>query len=148
MATARNSTEFAMFDNVAKNMLVPLVLRFGLAVIFIYHGVEKVGASGGTAWHQPPDPSAEPQPVILQLLVAWGELLGGLAVAVGFLTRLAAAGLSVIMIGAIVTVHGKNGFSLQYGGFEYNFAILVICAALILIGPGRPSVDFHMLRKR
>src|SRR5262245_52432909 len=146
MATARNSTEFAMFDNVAKNMLVPLVLRFGLAVIFIYHGVEKVGASGGTAWHQPPDPSAEPQPVILQLLVAWGELLGGLAVAVGFLTRLAAAGLSVIMIGAIVTVHGEHGFAGPMG-YEHNFAILVICAAPILIRPRRPTGDFHLARK-
>jgi putative oxidoreductase len=135
-----------MFDAFAKNTLVPLVLRLGLAVIFIYHGLEMVAGEGtqfGAAW------AKETMPVPVQLAVAWGELIGGIALAVGFLTRLAALGIALIMIGAIVTVHGQHGFSLAAGGYEYNFAILVICAAVMLLGGGTWAVDrFFRLRRR
>ena len=101
--------------------IAPLFLRLGLGVIFIYHGYGKVfGAetSLGSAWN--------PElPQILQILVSWGELLGGAAILLGFLTELAALGIIVIMVGAIVTVHGKNGFGMMNGGFEYNFALII-----------------------
>ena len=53
------------------------------------------------------------------------------------------------MAGAIATVHGPNGFSLPKG-YEYNFAIIALCVALILIGPGTLAVDrfFHIRRKK
>jgi putative oxidoreductase len=138
-----------MFNNLVTASLVPLVLRLGLAVVFIYHGLEKVTGPEtrlGLAWaSKMKDPPAAP----VQAAVAWGELLGGVAVAVGFLTRLAAAGLAAIMVGAIVTVHGPHGFSLAAGGFEYNFVLLVVCAALILAGPGTFAVDrFVRLRRK
>ena len=47
----------------------------------------------------------------------------------------------VIMVGAIVQVHWQHGFSMQQQGFEYNFAILVICAGVFLLGAGTLSVD-------
>jgi putative oxidoreductase len=93
------------------------------------------------------------------MLVAWGELVGGIALAFGFLTRLAAFGIALIMAGAIWTVHGKNGFAmanpegfvkvdgdrtlfdLGKSGYEYNFVLLVICAAVILLGGGTLAVD-------
>ena len=111
----------------------PLILRIGLGTIFIYHGQGKVFGAGhqfGTAWN----PSG--MPVILQTLVAWGELLGGTAILIGFLTELAALGIIIIMIGAIITVHGENGFSMMNGGFEYNFALIMMCLSLIASGPG------------
>ena len=88
-------------DKLARYALAPLVLRLGLAVVFIFHGMQKVraGDSWGTGWN-PEMPGA------MQAAVAWGELLGGLAMALGFLTRLAALGLIAIMVGAIVTVQG------------------------------------------
>jgi putative oxidoreductase len=128
-----------MFDHVAKNTLVPLILRLGLAAIFIYHGMEKVRGEGnelGAAWMK----GEGARPAIVQMLVAWGELIGGLALALGFLTRFAAAGIAVIMAGAIYTVHGQHGFSLPKG-YEYNFAILVLCAGVILLGGGTLAVD-------
>src|SRR5262249_39393135 len=45
--------EVAMFDHLAKNTLVPLLLRWGLAAIFLYHGGVKVTSEGnelGAAW--------------------------------------------------------------------------------------------------
>ena len=79
-----------MLTTLSKNVVVPLLLRLALAAIFIYHGLDLVGKDGGTNWMQ--GPNAAPAPV--QLAVAWGQLLGGVALAVGFLTRLAAVGAS------------------------------------------------------
>ncbi len=143
-----------MFDTMAKNTLVPLLIRIGLAVIFIFHGLDKIqrpGAEYGAAWHGSSDHSPHPLPKVVQMLVAWGELVCGIALAVGFLTRLAALGIAVIMAGAIYIVHGQYGFNLrQEGGnmgFEYNFAILVMCAVLVLIGGGTLAAD-RFLRVR
>jgi putative oxidoreductase len=132
-----------MVDRVAKNTLVPLLLRAGLAVIFIFHGWDKVGGQGhewGTSWNR-----ALPQ--YQQLLVAWGELVGGAALALGLLSRLAALGLAVIMGGAIYTVHGQHGFSAPMG-YEYNFALLVLCLAVIVGGPGNLAIDRFFRRPR
>jgi putative oxidoreductase len=127
-----------MFENLAKNTLVPLVLRLGLAVIFIFHGYEKIGQDWGADWAKgAPNPPGAP----VQMAVAWGEFVGGIAMAIGLLTRLAALGLAAIMVGAIVQVHWQHGFSMQQQGFEYNFAILVICAGVFLLGAGTLSVD-------
>src|SRR5262249_40647327 len=100
----------------------------------------------GAAWaRQMP----EPPPAVAQMAVAWGELIGGIALALGFLTRLAALGIAVIMGGAIYNVTGSKGFSLLQGGYEYNFAILVMCLALILSGGGAWAVDrWFRLRRR
>ncbi|HXG08733.1 MAG TPA: DoxX family protein [Gemmataceae bacterium] len=132
-----------MFDHMVKNTVVPLLLRLGLAVIFLYHGTAKVTGEGnelGAAWAKAPE-GQQPLPKPFQMAVAWGELLGGAGLAIGFLTRLAALGIAVIMVGAIATVHGPKGFSLQHGGYEYNFLILVVCAAVFLLGAGTLSAD-------
>ncbi|HZY84693.1 MAG TPA: DoxX family protein [Gemmataceae bacterium] len=138
-----------MFTAFAKSALVPLLLRLALAAVFIFHGLNHVGGADhrwGADWNK--EPGAPPAPV--QLAVAWGELIGGIALACGFLTRLAAAGIAAIMAGAIATVHGPHGFDIQKGGFEYNFVIIVVCLALILGGPGPFAVDrvFRLKSKR
>jgi putative oxidoreductase len=137
-----------MFDRLCRDTLIPLLLRLGLAVIFIYHGVHLVGDEGhqwGTNWK--PD-----LPVPVQALAAWGQLVGGIALVLGFLTRLAAVGIAAIMAGAIATVHWPHGFSLispTGPGYEYNFLIIVVCAALVLGGGGTLAVDrVFRLRRR
>jgi putative oxidoreductase len=126
-----------MFSEFARNVIVPLLLRIALAAVFIYHGLDMVGGPDkgwGSNWH----PS---HPVPVQLAVAWGELLGGVALAVGFLTRLAALGIIVIMLGAIAAVHWPQGFDVRNRGFEYNFAIIMMSLSLVLGGPGPLAVD-------
>jgi putative oxidoreductase len=159
-----------MFQTWCRDTLVPLVLRVGLAAIFLFHGANKITGRGrqwGANWHYTgpprmvPGPRGAPRtvaadalPAPVQLAVAWGEFVGGLALLLGFLTRVAAAGLAVIMIGAIVTVTGENGFPLLdeagkwNGGFEYNFAVLVLCAAAVLAGGGRLAVDRVLFGRR
>jgi putative oxidoreductase len=122
-----------MLDAVMKNTVAPLLLRLCLAAVFIYHGMDLVGKSGGTAWNPG-------MPVAQQVAVAWGELLGGIAMLLGFLTRLAAVGLIVIMAGAIATVHWEHGFALPMG-YEYNVVLIGICLVLLLSGGGTIAAD-------
>lgn len=72
--------------------------------------------------------------------VTIGEFFGGVGLIVGLLCRFSAASLIVIMIGAIVTVHGKNGFFMSAGGFEYNLALIGLLAPILIAGPGRYSI--------
>src|SRR3989338_5431016 len=127
-------------------------LRLGLGIIFTYHGFGKVFGAGtnlGTAWNPGmsllsffgfPISMIPGMSVVLQAMVAWGEFLGGLAILTGFLTELAALGIIIIMAGAIITVHGQNGFNMMNRGFEYNFALIMMCFALIATGPGPLSI--------
>ena len=135
-------------------MLVPLLLRLMLAAVFIFHSMGKLGSEKewGTAWN----PSLSPA---IQALVAWGEFIGGVALAIGFLSRLAALGLIVIMAGAIATVQGQHGFGLHSApgippdktvpplGYEFNVVLIVMCACVVLLGSGVLGLD-HWLRPR
>ena len=135
-----------MLQGVAAHTFAPLLLRAALASVFIYHGLDKVRPEAGYGWHWADEMPRATTPVLigarpLQLVVAWGELLGGVAVALGLLTRLAALGLIIIMCGAIFTYTGHNGFSANGQGYEYNFVLILVCAALLLSGGGTFSLD-------
>lgn len=143
-----------MFDAFVKNTLTALLLRLAMAAIFIFHGLNLVSGEGnswGATWM---NATAEkqgqsPPPAPVQLAAAWGQLIGGLALALGFLTRLAALGIIVIMAGAIAVVHWPNGFDISKGGYEYNMLIIVVCLALVLTGGGNVAVDrFFRLRRK
>jgi putative oxidoreductase len=130
----------------SQKAVVPLLLRLALAAIFIFHGALLVGGPDkhwGANW-MPPENA---QPPAVQLAVAWGELVGGIALGLGLLTRLAALGIIAIMAGATATVHWPNGFDIRNGGFEYNFAIILMCLCLVLGGPGPLAVDRFLRRK-
>src|SRR5499426_1231141 len=133
-----------------------LIVRVFLGVTFIAHGAQKVfglfggpGLTGTIGYFQ----SALGVPPALAVLAALTECFGGLAVFVGALTRLAALGLIVVMLVAVATVHGRNGFflnmSLQPGkghGIEFNLALLGMALALLVGGGGAMSVDRAILR--
>jgi putative oxidoreductase len=115
-----------------------LVVRVTAGVIFAAHGAQKLfGAWGGPGLAKTVE-MLEVGP--LGYLVVIGEFFGGLGLVFGFLTRFSAASLIVIMIGAIVTVHGQHGFFLQNQGFEYNLALIGLLLPTLLCGPGRFSI--------
>lgn len=116
------------------NSLAPHVhwgLRLSLAATFLYHGLGKF----------PVDQFA--QSFGMPVLVAWAvtvvEIVAGVALIAGafgreMLTRLGAAIVIVIMIGAIVMVHAKNGWNVMNGGME--FQVLMLAAGLYLLAKG------------
>jgi putative oxidoreductase len=69
------------------------------------------------------------------------EAGGGVLVALGFLTPVAAASLIGVMSTAIRKVHAKNGPWATDGGYEYNLALIAIMVALADVGPGDLSLD-------
>jgi len=87
---------------------------------------------------------------VVQLLVAWGEVIGGVALLLGLLTRVAAFGMMLIQLGAIYSLTAARGFSIgtiaDGGGPEYNVALVVMCLALVLEGGGALAVD-HVLNR-
>ena len=109
------------------------LLRLVVGIIFMAHGAQKLfGAFGGTGLQA----TVEGMGVPLGYLVTIGEFFGGLGLAVGILTRFSAASIIVIMLGAILQVHGANGFFAPKG-FEYNLALIGLCLPILIAGPGR-----------
>lgn len=113
-----------------------LIVRVTAGAIMAAHGAQKLfGAFGGPGLEKVVEmlgPVAYP--------VAVGEFFGGLGLVAGFLTRFSAAANAVIMLGAIAMVHGKNGFFLSQGGFEYNLALIGLLLPTVIAGPGRYAV--------
>jgi len=86
-------------------------------------------------------------PAPVALLVILGESLGALLLIAGLGTRLAALGIALTMLGAIVTSHGSVGFFMNwYGnqageGYEYHLLALALAVPLVIWGGGRYAVD-------
>ena len=122
-----------------------LLVRIIVGVIFAAHGAQKLfGAFGGDGLAATVEKMGGGA---LPYLVTVGEFFGGVGLVVGFLTRFSAASLIVIMIGAIAMVHGKNGFFLAKGGFEYNLALIGLLLPSLICGPGRLSIGRLFLPK-
>jgi putative oxidoreductase len=79
-------------------------------------------------------------PVLMALLAGLAEV-GGLALAAGFLTPLAAFGIAAVMVTAIGSVHWSKGFFNTAGGYEFNLLLLAVALAVSGTGPGRFSID-------
>src|SRR3954452_3688733 len=114
-----------------------LILRLVVGGIFMIHGSQKMfGAFGGPGLKAVVEMFGGGP---LGYLVSIGEFFGGVGLVFGFLSRFSAASLIVIMIGAIIQVHWKNGF---FGptGFEYNLALIGLLLPILICGPGRLSI--------
>ena len=134
--------------------LVPLVLRVALAVVMFPHGAQKAlgwfggHGIGGTLKYF----GSQGVPMPLALLAVAAELLGSLGVAVGLLTRVAAFGIACVMVVAILTVHRRFGFFMNWfgtqkgEGFEYHLLALGLAIALIVGGGGQWSIDALIAR--
>ena len=122
------------------------VLRVIVGITFIAHGAQKLfvfGIDGVTAGFAQ---IGVPLPGIVGPLVALVELFGGAALVAGLLTRLASAGLGVIMIGAIFLVHLPAGYFLP-DGVEFAVVLLAASLTLLVAGPGLYSADALLARR-
>ena len=124
--------------------LALLVVRVAAGIIFMAHGSQKLfGAFDGMGLEKTVQMLGSP----LGYLVPVGEFFGGLGLVFGFLSRFSAAALIVIMVGAIIKVHGPNGFFLDKHGFEYNLSLIGNLLPTLLCGPGQFSIGQFFLPK-
>lgn len=118
--------------------VILLLLRVVFGYAFILHGWGKI--------QHPMDwmPNS-PVPGILQALAAIAEFGGGIAIILGFLTRLSGLGLAFTMLVAVYfhAVMLGHPFVNSTGGgsFELALVYLVLSVLFIIAGPGRFSVD-------
>jgi putative oxidoreductase len=117
--------------------LALLILRLVLGAIMIAYGYSKV--FGGLSHHAQFVRSLG-IPGWLAYFSAAAEFLGGIAVVVGLLTRLAAFGIVIDLGVAIAKVHWKNGF-LGNGNYQFPLALAAIAFALIFFGAGPIALD-------
>ena len=81
-------------------------------------------------------------------MAAYGQFLGGISILLGLLARLGTLPLIVNMLVAIATVHAKNGFSIQNGGYEFNLNLIAESLLILIAGPGIISLDALLLQPR
>jgi putative oxidoreductase len=133
---------------------VPLAfVRFILGFVMFLHGAQKM-----LGWWSGPGFSGTmgmfesigiPAPFAFLAIVA--EFFGGLGLMIGFLARIAAFGISVNMVVAIVLVHARNGLFMNWTGkqggegIEYHLLAIGMALAVIIGGAGAYSVDLAIL---
>lgn len=136
--------------------VAPLVLRATLAVVMIPHGAQKLfGWFGGGGFQATMAALTEGMglPWIVAFAVVLIESLGSLALLLGLGTRVMAAGLAAVMLGAIATVHAPHGFFMDWAGtqggqgFEYHLLAIGIAVALMITGGGLASLDARLARR-
>ena len=116
------------------------LLRIALGTMFLAHGLLKVlvftlpGTAGFFV--------SVGFPGFLAYVVTPAEIIAGLALLAGFRTRLAAAAMIPILLGATL-VHVGNGwvFSAPNGGWEYPAYLVLAAVAQSLLGSGAFALD-------
>jgi len=121
-----------------------LLLRVVIGGTMFSHGAQKLfgwfGGHGlrGTAGFF--ESMGWRMPLAMAFLAGLAET-SGLAFAAGFLTPLAALGIAVVMLNAILVVHWRNGFFNGNGGIEFPLTLATVAVAVAATGPGRFSID-------
>lgn len=125
-----------------------LILRLALGILFLAHAGLKLfvftpagtakffaslGLPGGLAY----------------VTIVW-EILGALALIVGYRPRIAAIVLIPVLLGAIFTVHGPAGFwfTNPNGGWEYPVFWAISLVVLALIGDGKYALKASLPASR
>jgi putative oxidoreductase len=127
-----------------------VILRFVLGLVFFAHGAQKMlgwfggyGFSGTMGYFT----GTAHIPAVFAFLAIAAEFFGGLGLIFGFLTRIAAFGISVNMLVAIAMVHKAFGLFMNWTGtqkgegFEYHLLVLAMTAFLMIRGAGAFSID-------
>jgi putative oxidoreductase len=113
-----------------------LILRVGLGILFLAHGLLKLlvfKPAGAYGYFK-----SLGLPGALAYVTMAAELAGGLALIIGLMPRYVALLLVPLILGTIVTVHGKNGwmFSNKDGGWEFPAFWALVLFVQFLLGDG------------
>lgn len=131
----------------------PLPIRLALGAVMIAHGAQKVlgtfGGSGFNTFIGGNTPFSFMRPAWIWLAAAaLSELVGGLLVTLGLLTRVGAFFIACTMLTAVAGVHWSGGFFASNRGYEYPLSLLAMAVALMIAGGGQASVDKALSGRR
>lgn len=118
---------------------IVLVGRILLSIIFILAGFGKITALGGTAGYFAS--MGLPVPMVTAVVVALVELIGGIAILVGFQTRIAAIVLALFSVATAFIAHFDFADQMQLINFQKNLAMAGGFLVLAAYGAGALSID-------
>jgi putative oxidoreductase len=126
------------------------LLRLVTGVVFFAHGAQKMlGWFGGYGFSGTMGFFTQMMhiPAPLAFLAICAEFFGGIGLIVGLLGRVAAFGIATNMVVAILLVHHRFGFFMNWSGqqkgegFEFHLLAIAIAIVLMVRGSGALSVD-------
>jgi putative oxidoreductase len=129
-------------------------LRIVAGSVMFAHGAQKAlgwyGGNGFDASLQGLTSMGIPAP--LALVAIFTEFFGAIALMAGLLGRIAALGIAIEMIVAVLLVHLRNGFFMNWTGaaagegFEYHILLIGAALPVIVRGSGAWSLDMWLER--
>jgi putative oxidoreductase len=121
-----------------------LAVRAATGLFLMPHGAQKLfglfggyGVAGTGQFFE----SKLGLPAHMALIAGLIEFFGGLALATGFATRIAAGFVTGMMAVAVFTVHIHNGFFWTDMGYEYPLLWGILSLSYVVRGGGRKSID-------
>ena len=132
-----------------------LIARVFLGVVILPHGLQKLlGMFGGYGFSATVDYfSSIGIPSLIGVLIILGESFGALFLIIGLISRISAAGIVIIMVGAILMAHGQHGFFMNWfgtqagEGYEYHLLAIGLSLVVLVAGGGKWSLDHELERK-
>jgi putative oxidoreductase len=123
-----------------------LIGRLLVGFIMVAHGYQKLFDMGPSTFGTSTlDPVGVPFPVTMGYVVTFTELIGGLLLMAGLLTRLAAIALTIDLVMAIILVKSKVPLIVATdkpgAGMELDLALIAGFVVALFAGPGRFSFD-------
>ncbi|SHG45553.1 DoxX family protein [Flagellimonas flava] len=134
------------------------IIRWTLGVVIFAHGAQKLlGIWGGhgmswtvEAWEQWWN-----VPSLFTYIVIFIESIGALLLFIGFLSRLWAFFIGIIMVVAVLLVHFRWGFFMNWymqpqsgEGFEYHLLVLAMVLVIVMKGGGKFSLDYYITNRK
>lgn len=133
------------------------IVRLVLGTVFFLHGSQKaLGWFGGYGFAATMHAFTQGMhiPTVFAFLAIAAEFLGGIALILGFLSRIAVLGIATNMVVAISMVHHHFGVFMNWAGnqkgegYEYHLLALALCLILLVKGSGALSLDRAIYRDR
>jgi putative oxidoreductase len=122
------------------------ILRLVVGTVFLAHGAQKAFSFGLAGVAGAFEGMGVPAPALTAAFVTVVELVGGIALLLGLLTRFVTPALAVVMAGALLTAHLPAGFFLP-NGYEFVLTLMAASVALALTGPGALALDNVLTRR-
>ncbi|MBA2693690.1 MAG: DoxX family protein [Rubrobacter sp.] len=120
----------------------PLVARVIAGIIMFAHGWQKLVGGPGAFGEGTLAALGVPLPVLMGFVVTFVELVGGIFLILGFLSRISALVLTINLIVATLLVKVDLGLIAAEGaGAELDLALIAGFIVVLFVGPGKLSLD-------